>query len=103
MFPGDENCFSVVLATLALACSSSRAPANSDPGDAFPRHLAAFESSGRRLGYVANRNSDTVSVLDLDAITADLEREGALAFNDSYSQLLTRIESTAPEPVSAPG
>jgi len=37
-------------------------------GGAFPNRRATFESAGRRLGYVPNRNSDTVSVLDLDAM-----------------------------------
>jgi len=69
--------------------------------------LSAFSSHGRATHAVADSAAEVLDaaarVLDLDAITADLEREGALAFNDSYSQLLTRIESTAPEPVSAPG
>jgi YVTN family beta-propeller protein len=58
----------LVIAMVACACSSS-----SEDGDysgvAYPSQGPSFEPAGRRLGYVANRNSDTVSVLDLDAMT----------------------------------
>lgn len=50
----------------ASGCSSSST--NAGNSDAFPNHRPTFESAGRRLGYVPNRNSDTVSVLDLDAL-----------------------------------
>jgi len=51
----------------AVGCSGSTNNAD-DSGKAFPNHRPTFESAGRRLGYVPNRNSDTVSVLDLDAM-----------------------------------
>lgn len=62
-----ETLLLVVTTTLASACSGS--PSNGDdPTIAFPSHRPSFENAGRRLGYVPNRNSDTVSVLDLDAM-----------------------------------
>ncbi len=61
-------CLCVALAASALGCSSS-AKDSDFSGVAYPNQRATFERSGRRLGYVANRNSDTVSVLDLDAMT----------------------------------
>jgi len=53
---------------MALGCSGSVSDAD-DSALAFPYRRPTFEPAGRRLGYVANRNSDTVSVLDLDAMT----------------------------------
>lgn len=53
--------------TAAVGCSGSTSDGH-EPAIAFPNHRPSFESAGRRLGYVANRNSDTVSVLDLDAM-----------------------------------
>lgn len=61
-----QLCLCVVAAT-ALGCSSSKKDGDFS-GDAYPNQRATFERSDRRLGYVANRNSDTVSVLDLDAM-----------------------------------
>jgi len=58
----------VVAATLSFACSGNVTDADGS-GLAFPNRRTTFEPAGRRLGYVANRNSDTVSVLDLDAMT----------------------------------
>jgi YVTN family beta-propeller protein len=58
----------VLAATLAVACSGSEINGD-DSLVAFPSRRPTFEPAGRRLGYVANRNSDTVSVLDLDAMT----------------------------------
>jgi len=52
---------------MAVACSGSDQADSATP--AFPNHRPKFENAGRRLGYVPNRNSDTVSVLDLDAMT----------------------------------
>ena len=63
-----EKLLLVLGATLAVACSGSAAD-EADPRVAFPNRRPSFEAAGRRLGYVANRNSDTVSVLDLDAMT----------------------------------
>ena len=63
-----EKYLFVVAATAAVACSSSSADGG-DSGVAFPSRRPTFEAAGRRLGYVANRSSDTVSVLDLDAMT----------------------------------
>ena len=63
-----EKLLFVVAATIAAGCSGSTSNADDSPL-AFPHRRPTFESEGRRLGYVANRNSDTVSVLDLDAMT----------------------------------
>lgn len=58
-----------VLAWAALvACSGNGAEKSSDP-NAFPNRRVKLESPGHVLGYVANRQSDTVSVLDLDAMS----------------------------------
>lgn len=38
-------------------------------GDAFPERRVAIEREGRRLAYVPNRRSDTISVLDLNEMT----------------------------------
>jgi len=65
---GFEKFLFVVATTVAVGCSGSTRDAD-DTGVAFPNRRPTFESAGRRLGYVANRNSDTVSVLDLDAMT----------------------------------
>jgi YVTN family beta-propeller protein len=64
---GFEKFLLVVAATVAVGCSDSTSNGD-DTGVAFPNRRPTFESAGRRLGYVANRNSDTVSVLDLDAM-----------------------------------
>jgi len=68
LLPGFEKFLLVVAATVAVGCSDSTSNGD-DSGVAFPNRRPTFESAGRRLGYVANRNSDTVSVLDLDAMT----------------------------------
>ena len=57
----------VFATTLAVGCSGSGT--DGDPGLDLPNRRPIFEAAGRRLGYVANRNSDSVSVLDLDAMT----------------------------------
>jgi YVTN family beta-propeller protein len=66
----------LVRSAVALAlfgCASSQgAEPGTEPeanGPAFPNRSTRFESRGRPLGYVANRRSDTVSVLDLAAMT----------------------------------
>ena len=58
----------LLVAWLSLGCSSSPSAADYS-GVAYPNHRPTFELGGRRLGYVANRKSDSVSVLDLDAMT----------------------------------
>jgi len=62
-----------VAALALLGCTAGHGvDAASEPeasGPAFPRRSVRFEREGRLLGYVANRRSDTVSVLDLDAMT----------------------------------
>jgi YVTN family beta-propeller protein len=47
------------------ACSGGGEPA-AGPVDAFPNRRPQYEAPGHLLGYVANRSSDTISVLDLD-------------------------------------
>jgi len=58
----------IALAATTAGCSGSTS-AGSDSDVAFPNHLPTFVSAGERLAYVPNRNSDTISVLDLDAMT----------------------------------
>ena len=53
---------------LLLACSSNPADPSADPS-AFPNRRVKLASPGHAVGYVANRQSDTVSVLDLDAMS----------------------------------
>jgi YVTN family beta-propeller protein len=67
---------SIVRSAAALAllgCAASQgADATPEPeasSPAFPRRGTRFERGGRLLGYVANRRSDSVSVLDLDTMT----------------------------------
>ncbi len=57
---------SLLACALVAACSDTAT--SSDPS-AFPDRRAKFESDGRVLGYVANQQSDTVSVLDLDSMS----------------------------------
>jgi YVTN family beta-propeller protein len=55
-----------------LGCSQSPTPGDATTTDAvpsFPNRRPKFEPNGRFFGYVANRQSDSVSVLDLDAMT----------------------------------
>ncbi|HKO47382.1 MAG TPA: YncE family protein [Polyangiaceae bacterium] len=66
--PRLEKFLFLVATTLAVGCSGSVTDGK-DAETAFPNRRPTFERAGRRLGYVANRNSDTVSVLDLDAMT----------------------------------
>ena len=47
-------------------CGSESSPL--PPDQIFPNRRAKFPSEGRTLGYVANRNSDSVSVIDLDGL-----------------------------------
>lgn len=62
-----ETLLLVIATSTAVGCSDSTG--NGDGGAiAFPNRRPTFESAGRRLGYVPNRNSDTVSVLDLDVM-----------------------------------
>lgn len=59
------------LASSVAGCSSDDSPeyaAYAGPPP-YPDRRADFEPLGRRLGYVANLYSDTISVLDLDAMT----------------------------------
>jgi len=63
----SEKLLLVLATTLAVACSGSASNGDDSTG-AFPNRRPSFEAAGRRLGYVANRNSDSVSVLDLDAM-----------------------------------
>ena len=51
------------------ACSGETASYAPYAGEAYPNRRQKFEKAGRLLGYVANRRSDSVSVLDLDAMT----------------------------------
>jgi len=63
-----EKLLLVVATATGVGCSGSVSDGD-DSAIAYPNHRPTFEAQGRRLGYVANRNSDTVSVLDLDAMT----------------------------------
>jgi YVTN family beta-propeller protein len=54
--------------TLVFAGCGNQADPSADPA-AYPNRRQQFESAGHVLGYVANRQSDSVSILDLDAFT----------------------------------
>ena len=54
---------------VACGCGDAGAPpADTQESPAFPNRRAEFVPDGRLLGYVANRFSDDVSVVDLDAM-----------------------------------
>jgi DNA-binding beta-propeller fold protein YncE len=65
---GFEKFLLVVATTTAIGCSGNGSAVDY-AGTAYPSSRPSFEAAGRRLGYLANRNSDTVSVVDLDAMT----------------------------------
>jgi transaldolase len=68
--------------------------------DAFADHgepRPATASSGYRDRFEA-----AAAAVDLDVITADLEREGVAAFCDSYAELLATIERRAEQLQPAP-
>lgn len=65
-----EASFLVAIATLVAACSSDATVKQLDyAGEAYPNRRASLEPGGRRAGYVANRSSDTISVIDLDELS----------------------------------
>ncbi len=53
----------------ALGCLDGSHAAQPGAGMAFPNRRPSLEAPGHLLGYVANRSSDTISVLDLDEMT----------------------------------
>jgi len=57
-----------VLFLLAAACGSRNAASSDDDPPAFPDERVHFDAGGHVLGYVANRLSDTITVIDLDAM-----------------------------------
>jgi DNA-binding beta-propeller fold protein YncE len=65
-----EACLCVAFAIGAAACSKDPKLVDIDyAGDAFPDRRPRIERAGRRLAYVPNRSSDTISVLDLNQMT----------------------------------
>ena len=61
--------FPILAATLALACSGESAKIEPYTGDpAYPNLRSQHDTSGRSVGYVANRMSDSVSLVDLDGM-----------------------------------
>ena len=60
-----------LLAALGLgACSGGERTIDDYDGEpAYPSQRGSYEAGGRLLGFVANRMSDTISVLDLDSMT----------------------------------
>jgi hypothetical protein len=58
----------IIAAALLLGGCSEPGESSSSDG-AFPDRRVTFENEGRLLGYVSNRLSDAVSVLDLDGMT----------------------------------
>ena len=62
------------LLAATCACSGSREVEDYDGPPAYPNLRAPFEPEGRRLAYVSNSLSDTVSVLDIDTfeVVADV-------------------------------
>jgi YVTN family beta-propeller protein len=67
MLEASTLCRASVCALFVAGCGSQADP-SADP-NAYPNRRAKFEGSGHVLAYVANRQSDTVSVLDLDALS----------------------------------
>lgn len=60
----------VLIAAGALAgCSTENEPYAAYAGDAYPNLRPRYEPDGRLFGYVANRMSDSISVIDLDSMT----------------------------------
>jgi len=61
----------MLMVSLALGgCSSGSQTIEEYDGEpAYPNQRPSFQANGRLLGFVANRMSDTISVLDLDAMT----------------------------------
>lgn len=68
LFRHHEACLFVLLTLGTTACSDDppRIVDVAYQGDAFPERRVAIERDGRRLAYVPNRRSDTISVLDLN-------------------------------------
>lgn len=61
--------FAVLIGFSSLAgCSTDSEPYAAYDGDAYPNQRPQYEPNGRLLGYVANRMSDSISVIDLDAM-----------------------------------
>jgi DNA-binding beta-propeller fold protein YncE len=54
--------------SLLFALAACGGPEQAPGADAFPNRRARYEANGHRLGYVANRFSDDVSVIDLDTM-----------------------------------
>jgi len=63
------RCLVAISCTVVVSgCGANGPPA--DPGPAYPDRRVVFEgAAGHALGYVANRYSDTVSVVDLTSMT----------------------------------
>jgi len=63
----------VVWIAVLAACSSETRYDAYEGAPAFPNRRPAYEAEGRRLGYVSNSLSDTISIVDLDAFAAVAE------------------------------
>ena len=59
---------SVVTLIVALSLSGCSSDSGGSAPEVFPNRRTKFPAEGRTLGYVANQRSDTVSVIDLDAL-----------------------------------
>ncbi len=60
----------VVISVMVGACAGGPASSADAPDAAFPNRRPEFHAAaGRLFGYVANRNSDSISVLDLDGMS----------------------------------
>jgi DNA-binding beta-propeller fold protein YncE len=65
-----EKLLLLAVASTAIACSGSEPSGSAEySGIAYPDRRPSFELGEHRLGYVANRSSDSISVLDLDDMT----------------------------------
>ena len=65
------NRFALLIVSLELAACSGgeRTIADYEGEPAYPNQRGSYQAGGRLLGFVANRMSDTISVLDLDSMT----------------------------------
>ena len=60
----------LAMAGIVGACAGDPGGAGDTPDAAFPSRRTEFRpAAGQLLGYVANRNSDSISVLDLDSMS----------------------------------
>jgi len=65
----NRSALLIVSLELAACSSGERTIADYEGEPAYPNQRGSYQAGGRLLGFVANRMSDTISVLDLDSMT----------------------------------